>query len=234
MPKPAKANIFDWRLWNADYKMQKQNYSDARYLYEQIRNKDARNPRVDYNLGVALYRQENYEKSEQIFAEAAAKAKTKATKSRALYDLGNSQFKQESYESAIASYEEALKFNPKDEDAQFNLDLAKKLLEKKKDDKDKDKNKDKKDKNKDKKDDKGSKGKQDQNKQDQNKDQKNDESPNAQGQGQPQPKKDQKQKPGNLSPDDVNRLLMQVEEAKPGTVRPLGKKNKPNNQLNPW
>ncbi len=234
MPSAAKANIFDWRLWNADYKMQKQNYSDARYLYEQIRAKDARNPRVDYNLGVALYRQENYEKAEQIFAEAAAKAKTKGSKFKALYDLGNSQFKQENYESAIASYEEALKFKANDEDALFNLDLAKKLLENKKNDKDKEKDKDKKGKNKDKKDDKNSKGKQDQDKQDKQ-DQKNNESPNGQGQGKPQSKKDQKQKSGNLSPDDVNRLLMQVEEAKPGSVMPLSKKN--NNQgkqLNPW
>lgn len=227
--KPAKANIFDWRLWAGDYKMLKQNYSDARYQYEQIRSKDSSNSRVDYNLGVATYRQENYERAETIFAEAVNKAKTANLKEKSLYNLGNAQFKQENYESAISSYEAALGINPNDQDARFNLELAKKLLQKQKDNKDDNKdNKDQKDKD---------KNKDQQNKQDQNKDNKDDKNKNQQNKNQSQnnqPKPKPQQKPGSLSPEDVDRILKEVDEAKLNQVKPLGSKTKPNEELNPW
>lgn len=193
-------------------------------LYEQKKFKEAgatyqqallKNPTYVpgmFNLGNTLYQQKQYEASRKVLDAAAKNAKDKNSKSGVNYNIGNTYMSEKKWEDAIASYKKALRANPQDADAKYNLSYAQAMLKKdqqeNKDNKDKkdqnkDQNKDNKD-NKDKDKDKGDKDKKDQqDKGDQDKDkQDKDQRP------QPQPSK--------LSQQQAEQLLnaLQQEEKK--------------------
>lgn len=103
-------------------------YSQAQQVYNRIIASKPDNQKAKFNLGNALYREGRYQESQSRFESLTSKAVNNRLREKAFYNLGNSLFKQEDYKSAIHSYEEALKIDPKDKDAKFNLELAKKML----------------------------------------------------------------------------------------------------------
>jgi len=125
-------------------------YAEAGQVYQQILQKKAADPKARFNLGDALYKEERYQESQKVFESLTDPSVPKGLRESAYYNLGNSFFKQEDYQSAIGAYEEALKIDPKDKDAQFNLELAKKMLTMPKQDKEKDKGQDRQQKKEDK------------------------------------------------------------------------------------
>jgi Ca-activated chloride channel family protein len=72
--------------------------------------------------GIAQYRAGDYEQAQQTFSEIDSP--------EGQYNRGNALAKLEKYPEAMASYQAALTQQPDYEDAQYNLDLLKKLLEK--------------------------------------------------------------------------------------------------------
>ena len=240
---PASASIFDWNLWGADSNLKKENYPAAVQDYLKIQAKDPDNSRLNYNLGIGLYRLGSYENAAFNFERSARETKSPILKERALYNLGNAMFQKEEYETAIKAYETALKIDPEDEDAKHNLELAKKKLnEQNQNQQNQDQNKDnqdqqnkdqqKKDQNKDNQD----QQKQDQQKKDQNKDNQ-DQQKQDQNQNQDQKKSEPKEKKGSLDKQEIKMLLMQVKEAKP-KGKALGVKSKspsdPKAKKKPW
>ncbi|MBI1275675.1 tetratricopeptide repeat protein [bacterium] len=79
----------------------------------------------DYRKGVALYKAGKYAEAAEAFKQAAPEEKQPFP---ALYNWGNSQFQQHDYQGAINAYTAALAAKPKDPDATYNLELAKKML----------------------------------------------------------------------------------------------------------
>jgi len=73
------------------------------------------------NKGKALYQEGKAEQSAQTFDEALDLAEDKAGH---YYDKGNAAFQTGDFQSAIENYAEALKLDPRDEDAKANLELA--------------------------------------------------------------------------------------------------------------
>jgi Ca-activated chloride channel homolog len=115
-------------------------FEKAQEIYSKIIKKQPKNKQAEFNLGNSLYKQGNFEASQQIYGTLTKEARSNRLKEQAYYNLGNSLFRREDYKSAINAYEEALKINPKDKDAKFNLELAKKMLQQpKKKDQDKEK-----------------------------------------------------------------------------------------------
>jgi Ca-activated chloride channel family protein len=86
-------------------------------------------PALQYDLGVALYRLKRYEDASKSFREAAAIPRLRQ---RSYYNLGNAYVrtaeeapeKDEPLRLAIGAYEEALRLNPADSAAKWNLELA--------------------------------------------------------------------------------------------------------------
>lgn len=97
--------------------------------------------RLKYNLASTYYRLGQFDKAQELLSDIASKDKG-ALKGKSLYNLGNSLYREGKFEEAIKAYEDTLAANPKDEDAAFNLELAKKQLAQKKEDKKDDGNKD--------------------------------------------------------------------------------------------
>jgi tetratricopeptide (TPR) repeat protein len=86
-------------------------------------------PALQYDLGVALYRLKRYEDAAKSFREAAGIPRLHP---RSYYNLGNAYVrvseeapeKDEPLRQAISAYEEALRLNPADSAAKWNLELA--------------------------------------------------------------------------------------------------------------
>lgn len=202
----------DALLPKANEEFAAKNYADAEANYRISHSKFPRRTVASYNLGNAIYRQNQFSESKIAFANALKTIRTYPQKHKAFHNLGNVFMKEKNYSQAVEAYKNALRNNPEDEETRYNYALAKKMLKDNppKDDKnkEKDKNKDK-NKDKDKKDDKKDGENKDKNKDkgDQNKDKKENQGDKekkddpSKNQGQPKPN------PGGISQQRVQNLL---------------------------
>lgn len=176
-------------------------YAEAEAEYRISESKNQKKAIASYNLGNAIYRQNQPNEAKYHYAKALSNAKNKADKHRIYHNLGNILMKAKDYSGAVEAYKNALRNNPGDDETRYNYALAKKFLKdnppKKNDDKSKDKKNQKEDqkKNKDQQDNKDKDKNKDQ--KDQNKDQKD----KDQNGNKPQ------QQPGGVSKQRLQNLL---------------------------
>ncbi len=210
----ANAQEKDKVLPEANEEYAAKNFVDAEANYRISHSKFPNRTVASYNLGNAIYRQNQFSESKYAYANALKNLKLRSQKHKAFHNIGNVFMKEKNYTQAVEAYKNALRNNPEDEETRYNYALAKKMLkdnpppkDDKNKDKDKDKNKDKdkdKDKNKDKKDDKKDQDKKDQDKKDDKKDGDKDKKDNGKpkdDQGQPKPK------PGGIPKQRMENLL---------------------------
>lgn len=185
-------------------------YADAEADYRISESKNPKKAIASYNLGNAIYKQNQAAEAKYHFAKAVKTAKTREEKHKAFHNLGNTFMKAKDYANAVEAYKDALRNNPADEETRYNYVLAKEYLKnnppKKEGDKNQDKKDDKKDQNqdknkdKDKKDDKKDGKDEDKDKKegDKDKDQKDTKNQND---GKPKPQ------PGGMGKQRVENLL---------------------------
>ncbi len=83
-----------------------------------------------YNLGTALYQKKRYDEAANEFMRSLD-SKDPLLQAQRYYNLGNAQFQSGDLQGAIRSYKSALRLNPDDYDAKYNMELAlEKLAEK--------------------------------------------------------------------------------------------------------
>ncbi|HRO41829.1 MAG TPA: tetratricopeptide repeat protein [Flavipsychrobacter sp.] len=191
---------------------QEKKYKEAAAAYQQALKKNPAFTPGMFNLGNALYQQKNFDASRQVMTNTAKQAKDKTIKADANYNIGNTYMNEQKWQEAANAYKAALRNNPQDEAAKYNLSYALAMMKKEQsgDGKNnKQENKDQQDKN-------------DQNKNDQNKEhqeQKNkDESQNeenskeqqqSEGKEEQKDQKDQRSQsqPSKLSKEQAEQLL---------------------------
>lgn len=189
-------------------------YKEASAAYQQALQKDPKYTPGFFNLGNAMYKQKQYDNARKVMANAAKTASDKQGKAAANYNIGNTYMEEQKWQEAIDAYKQALKNNPQDADAKYNLSYALAMMKKNNNGGGgKNNQQDKKD---DKKDQQQNKDQQqpDKNKQDENKDQ-------QQEQNDKQDEKDKEDKrpqpqPSKLSEQQAEQLLnaLQQEEKK--------------------
>jgi Ca-activated chloride channel family protein len=189
-------------------------YKEAAATYQKAVQKDPKYTPGLFNLGNSLYKQKEYENARKVMAATGKTITDKQGKSATAYNIGNTYMEERKWQEAVDAYKQALRNNPGDADAKYNLSYALAMMKKNngggggKNDK-QDKNNDKKDDKKDQQQDQQGKDKQDQNK-DQQQDQqdKQDEQDKQDKRPQPQPSK--------LSEQQAEQLLnaLQQEEKK--------------------
>lgn len=194
---------------NEEYKENKFAEAEANY---RISNSKFPNRSVSpFNLGNAIYKQNQASEAKYAYAKALKNARSRIQKHKAYHNLGNVFMKEKDYTQAVEAYKNALRNKPTDEETRYNFALAKKMLKenpppKDKDDKNKDKNKDQDKKDQDKKD--QDKDKKDQDKKDQDK---KDQDKKDQDKKDGKDKKDENQppkpQPGGISKDRLENLL---------------------------
>lgn len=179
-------------------------YSEAEAEYRISESKNKKKAIASYNLGNAVYRQNQAAEAKYHYAQALKNAKTREEKHEAYHNIGNTFMKEKDYSSAVDAYKNALRNNPTDEETRYNLALAKKMLEqnppKSKDDKSKDKEK-KQEPKEDKKEDKNKDQNKDPNKDKQDQNQKNPKDNKDQNGNKPQPQ------PGGMNKQRLENLL---------------------------
>jgi tetratricopeptide (TPR) repeat protein len=197
-------------------------FVDAEADYRISNSKFPNRTAAPYNLGNAIYKQNQASEAKFAYAKAIKSTKSRPQKHKAFHNLGNVFMKEKNYTEAVEAYKNALRNNPSDDETRYNYALAKKMLKENppKDDKDK-KDKDKKDKekkdqdkkDKDKKD--GDKDKKDDKGDDKDKDKKDgknkDDKPEDQGKPKPQPGGISKQRLENLL-DAVNNEEKKIQD----------------------
>ena len=158
---------------------------------------DGKEPQLSQQLNSAI----------EILQNLAQNSPNPAIVSLAAYDLGNIAYRQQNYPQAIECYKEALRKQPKFNDARYNLRMAqlKNKDNQKNQNKNQDKNKDQQqDKNKDKDKDKNKDKNQDQQQQNQNKD-KN------------QQQQNQQQNKGSMSGQNMDQILRSMQNQENAT-----------------
>ena len=216
------------RQGNKDY--QNAAYDEAEINYRKALDKNPANTVAQFNLGGAMYSQENYEKAAEVYAATDIKEKTAEEKSAVYYNLGNSMLKAGKSNEAIAAYKQALRENPRNEEARYNLEYLRQKQQQENKDQNKDDKKDqdkedKKDQNKEKQDQDKDQEKQDQkDQQDQNQDQQQDK-PQEQKNQQGEQNEQQAQK---ISKKDAERMLDALKNNEKKTLEKLKKAKKKN------
>ena len=195
----------DFHLPKANDEFADKKYAEAEAEYRISLSKNPKKSISAYNLGNAIYKQNNNTEALFSYENAIKNSTVRPEKHQAFHNSGNVYMKEKNYSAAVEAYKNALRNNPNDEETRYNFALAKKMLKNnppKKDDK-----KDKKDK---KKDDKKKDKKKDDKKNGDQKD-KNDQKNNPQGQPKPKPGGIQKERVQNLL-DAVNNEEKKIQD----------------------
>lgn len=111
---------------------EKNNFTEAEVKYKKAIDKNPDYYKPKFNLGDAFYQDKNYKDADSLFTEVAATAKDKDVKAKAWYNKGNSLLNQKQYEKSIEAFKNALRLNPDDSAAKYNLEYARKKLKKQK------------------------------------------------------------------------------------------------------
>lgn len=208
---------------------EKGEYSEAEVQYRKALDKDPNSYKGKFNLGDAMYQQDNYEESGKLFNELTAANVAPEAKAKSFYNLGNTLLKAKKYKESVEAFKQSLKLDPTDYNAKYNLEYARKKLKQQQQQQQQNKNKNK-DKNKDQNKDKNkqdqknkNKNKQDQNKeQDQQKDQQKQQQKDQQNK-QDQQKQQQQQQKQQISKKDAARMLQALKNDEKKTLHKLEK-----------
>ena len=228
--KPISTTRLERKHIRAGNKLfERKDYANAEVEYKKALEVAPHSPIAKFNLATVLLLQggnagnkeaQNDEnnpirQAADILTDLAKNAPTASLRSKANYDLGNLAYLSEQYAQAVQLYKQALRNDPDDDQARYNLRMAQLKL-KNQQDQNKNQNKDQnknqnKDQNKDKQD--QNKDKQDQNKdkQDQNKDQ------------QDQNKNQQQQPQQGMSKQNAEQVLKAMQNQENATQQRVGR-----------
>lgn len=115
------------RKGNREY--DKGNFSDAEIMYRKASDENERSPEATFNIGDALYRQEKFEDAGRQFLDNTTQTVDEVKQSAGWYNLGNSLLQANKVQESIDAYKNALKLNPENLAAKYNLGYAQNLLQ---------------------------------------------------------------------------------------------------------
>lgn len=98
-------------------------YEEAVAYYEEAIKINPSNAVALFNMGTAKYRQGYYASAINDFNTALAK-KGNVLDEKTYYNLGNTFFKANMVKQSVYSFKEAVRLNPSDRDARYNLEIA--------------------------------------------------------------------------------------------------------------
>lgn len=110
-------------------------YKDGKYeeAYETLLEAQKLAPKeidLSSDIGNAAYRSGDFETAEKAFrASSTNPGKNRVELGEQWHNVGNSQFQKEDFQAAIESYKNALRMNPNDEKARYNLAEARRRIQ---------------------------------------------------------------------------------------------------------
>lgn len=138
-----------WIEYQAHQAYQSKNFKKSEKEYAKLLADNSYDAQTNYNVGVSLYKQQQFQEAQQYFNRAAIHALEKSDlQQQAIFNQANSLVQLQKLQDAIEKYEQLLKINPEHEAARKNLEIVKQMLEQQKQQEKNDEKKNKKDKNK--------------------------------------------------------------------------------------
>ena len=117
-------------------------FDKAIQLYSDMLAEKSGDENLKFNLGSAFYKKGTFNAARSGF-EDALRIEDSQTKSKVYYNLGNTLFKMNNPEESLEAFKRAIKLNPKDEDAKYNYEFVKSLIEEQENDQEGDENEEK-------------------------------------------------------------------------------------------
>jgi len=118
----AQTELRSLRQGNDDYRNAR--FNEAEINYRKSLEINPTNYRALYNLGNALYRQENFEEAARILNSISETEMSRKNKAKVFHNLGNAYLKSNKLNESIEAYKNALRLNPNDMDTKYNLTYA--------------------------------------------------------------------------------------------------------------
>ena len=110
------------RKGNRQYR--KSNFTEAEVNYKKALEARPNNANAQFNLGDALFAQENYDGAYEAFQKVVEMSPDAKLKSNAVFNMGNCLLAQEKYYDAYNIYKVSLNLNPDNADALYNLEYC--------------------------------------------------------------------------------------------------------------
>ena len=110
------------RKGNRNYKSG--DYTEAEVYYRKVIDASPTNADAHFNLGDALFQQENYDGALKAFQKVLEVSPDAKLKSKAVFNMGACMMAQEKYYDAFELYKVALKLDENNEDALYNLEYC--------------------------------------------------------------------------------------------------------------
>lgn len=104
-----------------------ENYDQALNKYQDALLSDPENERIQFNVGNTRYQKKKYEEAIQDYQKVIGTEDFKLEQ-QAYYNLGNTLYKMGKLPESILAYQQALKLNPNDIDAKYNLEYVRRKL----------------------------------------------------------------------------------------------------------
>ena len=120
----VQAQTVERQIRKGNRQYHKGNYTEAETQYRKVLTDKPTNADAQFNLGAALYMQENYEGAMEAFQKVVEMTPDAKLKSKAVFNVGNCLLEQGKYYNAFNIYKVALKFDADNEDALYNLEYC--------------------------------------------------------------------------------------------------------------
>jgi Ca-activated chloride channel family protein len=175
-------------------------HNKALQRYQEAQGLDSTFAVPHFNAGDALYRLGDYRNGALEFLKSTA-SETDSIKAMSYYNLGNTMFQAGDIQSAVEAYKRSLLIDPEDQDAKYNLELALRMMEQQEQQQQQDQQQQE------------QQGQEDQEQQ-QDRQEKEDQQQEDQDQQQDQtqePRPGEQQKPPEISPEELERILAAIE-----------------------
>lgn len=102
---------------------QERAYAEALESYRKAQVIRPELPQLNFNAGTALHQRAEYGRARRELGRSLS-AQDPALAARGYYNLGNTFYRMERLEEAIEEYKQALRLDPEDQDAKYNLEYA--------------------------------------------------------------------------------------------------------------
>ncbi|MEI7963703.1 MAG: VWA domain-containing protein [Chitinophagaceae bacterium] len=102
----------------------KKEYEKAISKYKEVQSGNQVGPIAQYNLGNALYKNQQFDDAVNAYDNALTNSQSKEEKAKSYYNKGVVLQNNKKIPECISAYKNALKLNPEDEDARQNLQKA--------------------------------------------------------------------------------------------------------------
>lgn len=103
-------------------------FDEANNAYRDAQLDQPTSPLIDYNIANTLHEKKSYEEAIKLYDKITKNSDDPLLQAKAFYNLGNTLFRLDKWPESILAYKEALKIDPNDEDAKYNLEYVRTKL----------------------------------------------------------------------------------------------------------